>query len=145
VRRGRIPAERLRKIEQGSGPMDIAEDGAAIVEALTPHIDASDVRSLLSPGDLARMRELSDELLDLLVPSGARKSAPAGTSPEARDRDALAALLRSRYQVFRAVAYERYGDGFDAYVPPLLSAQYAVATEDDEGGGGEGGAKGQPA
>jgi hypothetical protein len=129
-----VKPEVYEAIARGSGSPDVAEDAVAIAEVLEAVTPAERAKGMMTDEEIALMRELGEWLLDHLTPAGARKDAAPVASAETRDRDAMAALLRERYQTLRGVAYVFHSEAMDEFVPPLLSAQYAAPAADEGDG-----------
>lgn len=138
ARRGLITSEEIASIEAGKGTTDMAEDAVAIATLLR-QVRKKNKRlqqRILDDDEIESLEGYGNWLLDNLTPSGGRRPRKAA-SEQSVQRNAIAALLRERYQVLRGIAYVFHGDAFDQFVPPLLSSLYvkpedAPAKPDDD-------------
>jgi hypothetical protein len=124
---GMAPADRVRAIREGGGPIDTARDAVAIA-ALFHELGAAVAhKHPFAPAYLAQLAAHGEALLAALKPEGA-PSAKAAPDPAANLRDRLFTLISVRYELLREAGVAAFGlKALDEHVPPLGSRRPAPA------------------
>lgn len=118
---GLIPAERVKKIRSGKGPIDEARDGIAIVSVFREFAGALKNKHPFSQEALDKLAEDGNWLVQQLTPSGA---APGKTekNPDAMIRDQLWTEIVRRYDLVYMAGVALWGRrGVDDHIPSLLA------------------------
>lgn len=118
---GHVPAERVRAIRAGNGPLDSARDAMALQQLFKEHWDAVEGKHPFSRADLADLGERGQWLFARLRP-GAAVSEPAKRGDAAVLRDRFWTLLVQRHEHLREAGVVVFGlRALDESVPPLGS------------------------
>jgi len=120
---GLIPAEPVKKIRQGRGQFDTADDLVQLAALFRKHADKLKGKSPLTGEHIKEAAALGTELLGLLRPGGAAKpkDTPAELKAAIDDRDRLWTLLVGRHKELRRAGMWIWGDEVDEHVPALQS------------------------
>ncbi|MEO7332188.1 MAG: hypothetical protein ABI193_26665 [Minicystis sp.] len=139
---GLLPEKEVRRIQQGKGKRDQAQDCVDLAALFRAHASALKGKSAISKAQIDESAQVGDELLKLLKPRHAKaKVAPAVKSAvDARDRLWTLVVTRHREQLRRAGMWI-FVDDVDEHVPPLQSRVVRRGKKpkaSGSGGGGEG-------
>jgi hypothetical protein len=123
---GLIPAAKVQRIRQGTGPVDTAKDAVAIRALFQEYYLTVYNKHPLSQTFLDELAQDGEWLLAQMRPKNAPRSEEEDLSPAMRVRDQLWTLLQKRYDDAYLVAVEVWGRrAAEGHVPPLLSRRAA--------------------
>ena len=118
-------AARVRKIREGSGNLDLADDCSSLAALYRAHQDDVKGKNPITAAMVTEAADVGTKLGALLRPAGGRKrKAPpeVGAAIDARDR--LWTLVVQRHKRLRSVGAYLFGiEGLDEMVPPLHSVK----------------------
>lgn len=118
---GDLPAEEVRKLHLGSGPLNMARALVKIATFFVRFQSEVKGKTPFTPALVRESEQLGSELLKVVKPGGAPRT-PSKTFTDAqRDRDGFATLLVERYEVLEQVAGSRWGRNLGEHVPALQS------------------------
>ena len=113
----------VRKIEIGSGPLDVAQDLVDLAALFGAHPEVMS-KTAITAQNIADAASLGDALLKELKP----RHTPALPPPPANIRDRMFTLLLDAYeQVWRVGAYLLGPIGLNAKVPSVLASSHGPA------------------
>lgn len=125
-----VPAERVRAIREGSGPLDTARDFVALPAVFREYEESLAGRHPFTPEQLARLGELGAALVAAIRPKGA--PAPReGRAPEAILRDQFAWLVEERYDHLAVALSVAVGHRKAAALLPALRSTVVSAPKPD--------------
>lgn len=118
---GLAPAERVRAIRAGTGPIDAARDAVAIPALFEELGGAVANKHPFAPAYLAQLNAHGEWLLQQLKPEGAVQ-APSTQDPAVVIRDRMWTLISTRYDHLREAGVVVFGlKALDENVPPIGS------------------------
>ncbi len=118
---GLVPAERVRAVRSGKGPLDLAGDATVLSELFEEYGESLSGKHPFRPDQLARMGELGASLIQSLKP-GRAPATTVARQPAAVLRDQFAALLADRYEELRLCASAVFRHSQAAVLIPALRA-----------------------
>ena len=116
-----LPAERVRAVRSGTGPLDLAGDAVVLSDLFAEYGESLEGKHPFQPHHLSRMAELGATLLQSIKPARA-PATPSERQPAAVLRDQFAALLVARYEALRLCASAVLGPTQAAAAIPALRA-----------------------
>jgi hypothetical protein len=120
ARAGLLPAEDVKRIKKGTGPIDAAADCVDLSTLFSKHEKKISGKHAATAQMLKSANEVGSYLLSTLKSSRAKeKKAVNGPALEARDR--LWSLLVQRHKDLRRVGYYLWDESFNEHVPALLA------------------------
>lgn len=121
ARAGLVPLAKVKKIQEGRGPIDVARDCVDLAALFTEHAEALRGKTPVTAADARRAGELGARLLGTLRPKGKKAERSPEQKDAGRDRDALGTLLSRTYAEVRRAAGWLFGDEADTIAPRLGS------------------------
>ncbi len=123
---GHLPAEQVKAIKKGRGPVDSAADCVALAELFAKHERKLAGKHAATAQMLSGAREVGTWLLANLRPSRAKRAGKPRNEAALEARDRLWSLLVKRHDEQRRVGYWLWGDAFGEHVPALQAQRRAA-------------------
>jgi hypothetical protein len=122
MKTGLVPADEVRRIARGSGPIDIAQDAVDLAALFTNFSAAITGKTPITQANIDDAKSVGDQLLALLKPKNAPRKTRSEQYPEVAARDALGALMVSWHKEhMRRAGMWIWGEEVDQHVPVLHS------------------------
>ncbi len=132
---GLVPAERVRAVRSGKGPLDLAGDAVVLSDLFAEYNESLNGKHPFRSDQITRMAELGATLLQSLKP-GRAPTISVAREPAAVLRDQFAALLADRYEELRLCASAVFRPSQAAVVIPALRASSGQASSAPTAAGG---------
>jgi hypothetical protein len=118
---GLLPARAVRKIHEGSGPLDAAQDCVDLAALFSKHSKDIKGKSAVSSSQVTKAAKVGTELLKRLKKKGAKAKKDPDVALAVGRRDRLWTMLVERHKELRRVGMWLWLDEVDAHVPKIQS------------------------
>lgn len=121
MKAGQLSAADLKHLRKGAGPLNLAAELDALAALVVEKKAAFHNRSPFTLAQAKEAAEVAAALKKQVTPKGGRKPTATALAAAQRDRDALAALMASRYEAMERAAGALWGRALEQHVPTLMS------------------------